>query len=546
MDEYLEFEAILKRWRTWLRFRRSLTWGVQGLIFGLAVSLGFSTVMVWSQALLASEFLQIILLASLGSMLGLGLGAFLWPVSELALARFYDRYYALQERASTALEIRAGKITQQEGEIASRQLTDTLLASRRVSPDWHFFLPVKRGQWLGILGLVAAVLVVLYLGQPAFKNVLQQRAVQSSVQQEKAAIENLVDQIQSNPNLTDPQRQELVQPLQDALEGLQEAQSMEQAVSVLTRARDQIQPLTDAQAERNGEGLQNAGTLLSQSQGSPLQPFGQELADGNFQNAAQELRNLAGELADMTPQELEALASQLEQAAGALESSSPDVSEALRQAAVALQQGDLQAARQSLEQAAQSLSQTGAQIAQAQSAAQAAAQLGQGQQQVIQAGQSPQAGQTQGQGQGASPGQASGSEQGSGQSQSQGQNQNSSGSGRGEGGGDSGTGPEAGDSPIDQNNGPGDAGETSYEQIYAPQRLGGSAGEAVNLPGSGTSGDQTINQGNAAPGDPGDSRVPYVEVFPSYAETYRQAIDNGEVPLSLRELVKKYFSSLEP
>ena len=94
--------------------------------------------------------------------------------------------------------------------------------------------------------------------------------------------------------------------------------------------------------------------------------------------------------------------------------------------------------------------------------------------------------------------------------------------------------------------GPGDGGETTYEQIYAPTRLGGEDGSQVTLPESGQPGDQVTGEGATQPGQPGVSTVPYVEVYASYAEAYRRAIDSGQVPISFRNLVRDYFSSLEP
>ena len=108
------------------------------------------------------------------------------------------------------------------------------------------------------------------------------------------------------------------------------------------------------------------------------------------------------------------------------------------------------------------------------------------------------------------------------------------------------TGPEAGDSPISQDNGPGDGGETTYEQIYAPTRLGGEDGSQVTLPETGQPGDLVTGEGDTQPGQPGYSTVPYVDVYGSYAEAYRHAIDSGQVPISFRNLVREYFSSLEP
>jgi len=146
------------------------------------------------------------------------------------------------------------------------------------------------------------------------------------------------------------------------------------------------------------------------------------------------------------------------------------------------------------------------------------------------------------------PGQGQGSQRQGSNNQSGNSSQGTGGSGAGEGesAGQEGQGPEAGADPIGQDNKAGDGGMRSYEEIFAPQRLGGSGGEEVNLPGSGQPGDQIMGQGDTTPGDPNASRVPYVDVLAEYTEAYRQAIESGQVPVTMRALVRKYFSSLEP
>jgi hypothetical protein len=179
------------------------------------------------------------------------------------------------------------------------------------------------------------------------------------------------------------------------------------------------------------------------------------------------------------------------------------------------------------------------------------AQMGQGRQRMIAAGKSAQGQTAQGNqsgagnqaGQGNQPGQGSGQNGSSAQQGSAG-----SGSGSGRGSGDSGDarGPEAGANPIDQNNGPGDGGETTYEPIYAPQRLGGTGDDTVTLPGSGDPNGEVQGQSGITPGTNNPSQVPYSQVFAEYANAYRQAIDSGQVPPQLRDLIRQYFSSLEP
>jgi hypothetical protein len=103
-----------------------------------------------------------------------------------------------------------------------------------------------------------------------------------------------------------------------------------------------------------------------------------------------------------------------------------------------------------------------------------------------------------------------------------------------------------GSDPIAQNNGPGDGSETSYEQIYAPQLLGGETGPQVGLPGSDQPGGEVIGQGPTTPGQPGTSTVPYNEVYSQYEQINNQAIENGNIPAQFMQIIKNYFDSLKP
>jgi hypothetical protein len=68
----------------------------------------------------------------------------------------------------------------------------------------------------------------------------------------------------------------------------------------------------------------------------------------------------------------------------------------------------------------------------------------------------------------------------------------------------------------------------------------------VALPESGETGGEITGASPADPGQTGQSQVPYVEVYQEYADAYRQAIESGQVPGAFRDLVREYFSSLEP
>jgi hypothetical protein len=210
-----------------------------------------------------------------------------------------------------------------------------------------------------------------------------------------------------------------------------------------------------------------------------------------------------------------------------------------------------------LQAASEELAQTGSQMAQANAIREASAQTSESASRLLEAGrnaQSAQAGAANQFDQGTGPGQSQAGGQGSSgqgagnQGGSQGSGGQESGSGSGKGSSDQGGSPgaEAGSEPIDQGNGPGDGGERPFAPMAGTQRLGDSEGAEVYLPKSQAPGDEVTGQANTSPGDAGASKVPYLEVYPEYAEVFRQAIESGEIPASMRDLVRKYFSNLEP
>jgi hypothetical protein len=549
----IDLNHQLDGWLRRYRLQRAVRWSLRGAALALGVALVITLIAVLRGLLLQAEFIALAIGLMVIGTISAAAAGYLWRPDRLAAARWFDRHFGLRERVSTALEFahalsaeqgRAGRADRSSGEIAQRQLQDAVTTAQRVNVNQQLPLKIKRIDAVFTSVLLIAVLIVAWRGESFFQLAAQTRAVQQTIAEEAAKVEALRQQVATDPNLTEAQRQEMLQALQETQQQLKEAQSLEQATSVLTRGEKKFESLTSAQAEAQTEGLRQAGRWLAQDAGSPLQSFGQNLADGDFLAAAEDLHNL--DLSQMSASEAAALADQLEQAAEALQSSNPELAQQMRDAADAARSGDAQKAQQALDQAAQSMTQAAQQAARSNVARKVTTQLGQGRQRMIAAGRSAQS-QT---AQGNQSGQGNPTQPGSGQSGSSSQSNpnGGAGSGAGKGTGDSGDakGSEAGGKPIDQNNGPGDGGEAPYEPIYAPQRLGGSGDDTVTLPGSGDNSGDVTGQSGVNPGTDTPSQVPYSQVFAQYANAYRQAIDSGQVPPQMKDLIRQYFSSLEP
>lgn len=542
-----ELSHHLDRWLRRYRLQRAVRWSLRGAAFALALALAITVIAVLRGLLLQGEFLLIALGLMVIGWIGaaaLGLG---WPLDRLTAARRFDRDFGLRERISTALEF--SQPDRSSGEIGQLQLQDALTCARQIDARQQLPWRIKRVDAVLTAVLLIAVGIVAWRGAAFFQLAAQTRTAQQAMAEEAAKVEELRNQIEADRTLTEEQRREMLEALQETQRQLKEAQSIEQATAVLTQGEKKFQSLTSGEAEAQAEALRQAGRKLSQAEGSALQAFGQNLAEGDFIAAAENLRHL--DVNQLSAEERAQLADQLENMAESVQASNPALAQQLREAAEAARHGDAQQAQQALDQAAQALSQTAQQVARSNVARRVSAQMGQSRQRMIAAGQSAQSQTAQGHqsgpgsqsGQGNQPGQGSGQNGSSSQPGSAG-----SGAGSGRGSGDSGNarGPEAGSNPIDQDNGPGDGGEKTYEPIYAPSRLGGSGEDTVTLPGSGDPNGEVMGQSGVTPGTNNPSQVPYTQVFAEYANAYRQAIDSGQVPPQLRDLIRQYFSSLEP
>lgn len=523
MSTIAELNQPLHSWIRRLRIQRALAWSLRGLIAGLLLSLAVGSFALYQAKILQTEFLTLIVSASLITAILFGLIATLWRIHPLEAARRFDILFHLDERVSTALEL-TRLPSPVSPEILHRQLTDAVTAARNVNPRRDLPLRIQSREAITALLSIALIALVWFRGGAWFQAAQQARAVEQAVQEQVTQIEEIIQQIEANEALTDEQKQALTEPLKEAQQALQDNPSLENSVSTLTNTGKKLQALSDPQAQQMSEALKEAGNQLANQEGSPLESVGEQLTQGNAVNAATELANM--DVSQLSAEEQAGLADQLNALAESLQSTNPELASQLNQAANALQNGDTQAAQQALNQAAQSLAQAGQQVASSQVASQTASQLQQGAGQVLAAGGAGQ--------------QASQTNQG-------GQNSANGGAGSGSGSeaGTSQGGSEAGSDPIAQTS-PSDGGESSYEQIYAPQLLGGEGGEQVNLPPSDPNSGDVIGQGPTTPGNPGESTVPYNEVFSQYEQANNEAIESGAVPLSFIQIVKNYFDSLKP
>jgi tetratricopeptide (TPR) repeat protein len=526
---HLRFNA----WLRWLRLRRALVWAFRGLAVGLGVAVLFGLYSIVGQRVLQSEFISgMIIFSLLGLACGLLAGLF-WPFGGMAAARYFDRTLGLQERVSTAFELEGGSGPAHRL-FAGDQAADALAASRlvRIRTILPLQLPIR--EILVAVLFLAVCLGVWNFGTESFTRAAQRRQIAQAIADQAEAVEALIESIEASSELSEAQKEELTAPLEQALETLAQAGTLEEAVTALEEASQALGELSDPGAQALAQNFQDAGRELAQSDG-PLDSVAENLAQGDFEQAAEDLREM--DASSMEQAERERLAEQLESLADSLEGSDPALAEQLRQAAQAAREGDTAAAQEALEQAAQSFEEAGEQAAQAEAAQEAAQALEQGQQSLVQAGQQGQ------------PGQVA-EAQGAGDPSAEGENGQTGESGGGAGTGEGGSnqpagGQQAGEGPIAQDNLPDGTGQSGFEPI-TPSGINAGEVERITLPSSGLQGENVIGLGPAGLGNTAPSTVPYTEVLPLYQDAAFEAIDSGAIPLQYRDLIRDYFSSLEP
>ncbi|MEA2672899.1 MAG: hypothetical protein QOI92_91 [Chloroflexota bacterium] len=533
---------------------------------------------------------------TLGALILLGLALASRPsLGEAAIA--VDREAGLGDRAASALalavafpEVAGPRLAEpargEDGPSAERaafvlrQRRDTLSALRVTPPGLFRPRLSRRPAAVALVALIALAPVAL-LPNPQNAAIAQAKAVREEAVAQAQRIDKLADELAKQGKDANDPRTRLSQELRDLAKQLRDHPdqldaNLAKLGSIQAALSAQLDPANEQRAaalSALSRGLSRAATAKSDANPS-----------GDPKAAADDLKNAAKQLDQMTPAQQKELAKQLTQLGGAASQAGSTASQALTDAAQSLAQGDTTSAKDALNRLADSLGAASDRIATnrdltaaanqlqdagrnlANAGQQGTAQQGSGQQGTGQHGSGQQGSGPQGSGQpgsGQGSGQQGSGQQGSGQGSGQGQGQ---GSGQGQGQG-SGQGQGAGQGSIGGGGsnanylgsgfggtsnlgGPSNPNRPSQlggdlSKIFAPFDRLGQPGDPSYVAGSG--GDGQVTQGNqqGAGVDPG-SYVSYQQVYAQFQQFAMTTLDRGYLPLSVRDFVKDYFSSLDP
>jgi hypothetical protein len=391
--------------------------------------------------------------------------------------------------------------------MAAAQQRDTFTAAARVDPRAALPLRLPRRALIALAGLTTALTLLLWLPNPQEAVLEQRAAVRAALEEQTEALEAARTDIAANDALTEPEREALLEALEEALAALQEpGVTPEEAVAALSEAERALAPLRDSDAAAARRGLER---LSGELQDSDLtRDIAEALAAGDYEAAAEALAAFSGDEGErLTRAEELELGEQLAQAADALQATSPELAKQFEEIADAFQQGNANAAREGLQAAAEQLAAEGAEAAR-QAAVEDALSAVQQSREALGAAA------------GASvptepPLTDLASTDGAGVSTA----------------------------PLTTHSE--DAGTGApYDELYVPERIDGD-GEGVELPREDEDG-VPIGTSPGGPPTGEQARVSYREIYSDYAEEAGAALERDYVPLGMKQYVRDYFSALEP
>ncbi len=507
-----------------LRWHRAIGgggWGAVGALGGMLVAAGLARITpLWRQTAL---LLASIWVVGGGILLGTLLG-YAWPAPLSRRLRLFDRRLRLADRLTTAWELAQGRI-HAPAIIARLQQEETLAAVRAVAPQAAF--PLRLPRAVGILALVFSVGLAsaLFLPNPQeealARREMQQQATEAAIAQLAAAQERLAD----NAPLSEAQREAALKALEEALATLHDRRSTpEEQLAALSAAERQLAALRSPEAAAQIQRLAEASPLSS---AEIAQPLVEALQAGDTAAAAEYLRSLIdpANKQPLTPEEMLALADTFTQIADGLQTNDPALAKQFQDSAQEIYNGDLASAREAVQQAAETLAETAQANAPNQTLAQTQASLQEAQERLGDA-------QRESTGQGAPESAATqpGAPEGQGKPGTGAQNEQ----------------PGAAESAGNNTDGIAssehheDAGSSAPYGSAETPRLSGQGGE-ITLPRQ-----QTLGQPQTTLGAPGDTRVPYEDVYAAYAEAAKADLARNAYPPALRAYLRAYFSGLEP
>lgn len=577
-----ELELIVDRWERRYEWRLLSRTIPRSIIAALLLSLVIGA-LGYFRFRLAAEQLALIAagLCALGGVLNL-LYTLVFPRSLAERARYFDIEFGLRERVSTAFELMHGRI-KTHPEIEARQIADALARARAIDANARIAMDFRPRE-LGALSLLLVAMIGMILLPAIVGDDFLPAPPSAAVEAAKEDLREIIEAVAKDADLEDVDRQALLEALEIALERLEEEDISEEeafaAMSQLQAEMDALENKLDDTIDLDQSTMEAALEALedfiapSETEDDSLESSAETRQSSDLEEMLRGLEALAQDAAQMSAEESQAASDALQAASEHLERMSEEMAEQMRAMAEALENADMESLQEALdalqegaegEQQSQQQNQDARMMLQEQSelAEGAAEEIARQQAQEGGAPQPSQAEQAESgpqrggqQGNQPSPSERAGQSEGNqpadrnrpGAGEKPGSNQDSRSAGGGAGDGApsneslAGSGGEDGGAETDNN--PSGQGEIEYEAIYSPSGIGGGGANEIRLRAD--PGDTTVAEGEFDDNPLGESRVSYDTVFSEYQNAANRALESDYVPLGLRDVVREYFTSLEP
>lgn len=538
-----ELRDALKPLKRTLTAERAFNWFLIGLAIGLAVNVLLAIV---------GKFTYIhditpwrLGVAIISPLIGIVASAVYRP-DFIEVCRVGDAL-GFQERFSTAFELMVKK---DESPLLPLLVQDAVGKAR--AADFRNLYKVRLPKRkLSLCGVMMVVLMLSgFISAPGAEEFQEKAQAKAAIAEEIKKIEEQA--AEAVKDLTDKDARDMNARLKQLLNQAKKSETTSEAVKEFQKAQQELKRASQNSVSKD---LKKLGEALQTN--STTQALGEKIAKGDVDGLSREIQSLTEALKNLTPEQLQQLSEMLAKAAESL-SGDEELIENLSQLSDVLTKGDFANLSQSMAGFEKRLEEISAENAQFREALDkiSDAMAASSRELTGQSGQGNQSGQTGQQNQGSQPGQTRQQNQGnqSGQDGQQGQGSQSGQTGQpGQGNqlgqdGQQGQGDQPGQDGQSGANGQSTdsgrgQGSIESENIYS--RPAQHKGEyETNISGIENESGETQKQIQQGLGQAGQTR-PYSEVVGSYKSEALNNLDDYEIPIGMKEIVKEYFSTLE-
>ena len=569
-----ELSLILSNWENRWELRQLTRTLPRALIAAASLCLIVGGVGYWQFGLRAAQLLLIALVLSGAAALLNLVTTLVFPRSLTQRARYFDLEFGLRERLSTALELMSGRL-RTHPEIEARQIADALFHARQIKAKRSIDLDFRRRELALLLCLWLAL--ALMIGLPLLSGEYPTAdATSPAVEAAQEDIREIIETVAKDSDLTDVDRRDLLEDLEIALERLETRDiSDEEAFATMSQLQAQLEEMQQ-QLENTVELDQTSLEAALEALEDFIPPSAVDDAaetDATFDDLSDALEEMTEAAEMLNAEAAAAMAEALREAGDALSEMNEELSSSLEDMAAAISEEAMEELRRQMQEAQEQIDQAQSRqeasqdaammlYEQSQEAADAAEEIArqQAQQQsAAEGGDEAEQGQQRGGSQaeqeagdeaesGNQPGNMQGDRNrpGAGEMQGVSQDSRSAGAGAGEGEADNRSlaGAAGEDQGADTNNRTTGARQIEYEALYSPHSIDGGGAEEIRLRTDAS--DQSYGEGDFDDNPLGEARVSYDTVFSDYQNAANRALESDYVPLGLRDVVRDYFTSLQP